>query len=208
MKPLSAIAVFALSLASVGCGGVQHCKDAAPPDTTACYEFSNLSTGLQGIGLSASLATLCAVISAESEAGECPAEGRVGGCSGNEQDAYDYIEWTYDASEAIACGSDEVRVDGNGDPASAEPGVCSDAAGAAINVTFQNVSGGPITIYWSDEACAQREYHRLEAGQAATQATFVGHAWVARAGTGDPAGGILWERLMTTADDGGTIDVP
>ena len=74
--------LFALLLPAAGClTGTQHCKDAPPPDTTACFEFSNLASDLQGLGLSASLATLCTVIDAQTQAGSCPAEGRVGGCA-------------------------------------------------------------------------------------------------------------------------------
>lgn len=202
--------LFALLLPAAGClTGTQHCKDAPPPDTTACFEFSNLASGLQGLGLSASLATLCTVIDAETQAGSCPAEGRVGGCAGDEQEAYDYIEWSYDASEPINCGSDEVRVDANGDPLTADSNpssVCSAAnAPDPISVTFRNDSGGPVTVYWSDPSCDESEYHRMDAGATVGQDTFDGHAWVARAGTGDPLGGVVWEAVLDASDDSTTV---
>jgi len=204
--------VVSLPLLAAGClTGTQHCKDAPPPDTTACIEFTNLPGGLEGIGLSASLSTACGIIGASTEAGACPAQGRVGGCAGDEQETYDYVEWSYDPSEAISCGSDEVRVDGDGNPLTAgsnPSSVCSAAnAPDAIDVTFQNDTGGPVTVYWSDANCSETEYHRLDAGASAGQQTFDGHAWVARAGTGEPFGVVVWEGVLTAVDDGTTVSI-
>ncbi|MCB9663258.1 MAG: hypothetical protein H6732_04030 [Alphaproteobacteria bacterium] len=116
--------VLATIVLATGCGssGTQHCaRDGSDGNTEICYDFSGIEQSLFGLGLQASLGILCQITGAPPSDGTCPDEGKVGGCSGDEQEKYDYIEWTYTGTiDELTCGSDEEKVGPDGAPYTGE----------------------------------------------------------------------------------------
>lgn len=115
MRP--ALALLLLPLAASGCflsSETVHCSD-NETDPENCIEFSGFDGGLFDVGLKASLGVLCEVVGSDPIDGACPTEGQVVGCAGDEQDQYDYVEWSYESDDVtspddVTCGSDEEKV--------------------------------------------------------------------------------------------------
>ncbi len=201
--------LFLLPLVAGCASDVMHCSDAAAGADAPCIQFDDMTTGLLGAGLRASMVTLCQAVGAEPKPGACPSEGRVGGCRGTEQDLYTYTEYVYEAGVGdIVCASDEELVDGEGAPLEGEEAsVCSEVGGAAITATFTNATGVTVTMYWVDTDCNEVAYQAIDAGGSVSQQTFVDHAWVGRVGSGNPTGQLVWEWVATAADDGTTVTI-
>lgn len=98
----------------------QYCaRDDGNGNTEICYDITGIEQSFFGVGLQASLGILCGITGATPAAGTCPDAGKVGGCQGDEQEKYFYVEWTNEGTlEELSCGSDEVKLAPNGEPAS------------------------------------------------------------------------------------------
>jgi hypothetical protein len=214
MRHLLSLAALSLGLAACNNGDVMSCSNSDDGVVTACYEFSNFEGGLFGLGLQASMTTLCTVIGSKPTSGACPTDNLVGGCAGDEQESYDYVEWSYaddevDSLSDISCGSDEVLVGPDGEPVS--PTVhdtCSIDSPTSVTPTFQNNHTGEVTLYWINQQCAEVAYTSIPAGGSVQQQTFSDHVWIAREGNSDPLGAIVWEYTVTAQDDGATLSIP
>lgn len=57
-------------------------------------------------------------------------------------------------------------------------GSLKSSSGAATNLTFENATGGEISLYWLDYQGQRVLYKKLPAGQTYLQGTFVTHPWL------------------------------
>lgn len=59
-----------------------------------------------------------------------------------------------------------------------EPTLRSTSGGARAALNFVNDRSAPVTVYWLDSAGERKAFRTLAPGEAFTQSTFVGHAWL------------------------------
>lgn len=117
--------LIATTLLSTSCflsSEALYCASTSDGETEACIDIYDIDNGLfTGVGLRASLAILCGVVGAEPVDGQCPDEGKIAGCQGDEQDAYLYTEWTYDdgsglTADDVSCAGSDTKVGPDGTP--------------------------------------------------------------------------------------------
>ena len=217
---------LALSAGTISCEGSasQFCAESDVPGgaPVRCVQISGLSSSNADVAASATMDLLCRAMGQASAPGECPADGRVGGCQ-KESEGYVVTEWLYEGTiDDINCGSSESKLDGDGTVLEAPAGddddatgddddaadlLCSLYGGADITVTFSNDSAQQVTLYWIDWDCNETAYTVLDAGSSHVQDTFGLHSWRARAGDQDPVGAVVWEQRLAESDDGSTLSI-
>lgn len=181
-----------------------------------CLEFSDFSSGAGGTLLRGSFASFCAASGVgRLEPGTCPVEGRLGACLEEDED-YTVIKWVYETEndtsiDDVNCVSSETRLGPDGEPYDIDPPrdegsepICSPEGTAdAATITVTNTGIRPMTLYWGQPNCTERQYQVIDPGVAYVQETFVGHLWRVRAGRGDTEARVL---LDLTAEDGGSYE--
>ena len=224
------VAAGAISLTTaalvVGCsaGSSQFCAESATPGgpPVRCVQIAGLGGSTADLAASTVMNALCTAMGQTAANGDCPADGRVGGCQ-EESEGYVVTEWEYEGTiDDIECDTDESKLDGDGTVLEAPAGdddtagddddatddICSLNGGVSITVTFSNDSGQQVTLYWVDWDCNEVAYHLVDAGGTVDdQQTFGLHGWRARAGDSAPSGAVVWERRLVDTDDGATISI-
>lgn len=93
---------------------------------------------------------------------------------------------------------------------SAQP--CADAPSKSPNsqtqakVTFENRSGGSVTVHWRDYEGTAVKYASLDDGSTVTQSTYAGHIWEVRDASGACISTFVAGGSDATAAIGGTVE--
>lgn len=192
-----------------------YCAGTVDGLTSGCLEFSDFDRSVGGQQMRASFALFCSAASfAKAVPGECPLEGRVGGCREHHEmytlDTYSY-EGEVDSIDDIECGFNETRLGPDGEPLggastdspvdSDTDAICSDPGDSVrTSVDLHNDSSLDATLYWGDFDCVEQRIMSLDAGVSRPLNTTVGHVFRVREGSDEPSGRILLE--ITAEADG------
>ncbi|TVQ90751.1 MAG: hypothetical protein EA397_11770 [Deltaproteobacteria bacterium] len=212
---MSARPWISLAVLFSGCGFFQsdtfYCAGTVDGLTSGCLEFSDFDRSIGGQQMRASFAIYCSAASfAKAVPGECPLEGRIGGCRGHHEmytlDTYSY-EGEVESLEDIYCSSNDTKIGPDGLPwdphgtDSDEDPICSDPSdGERTSIDLHNQTSTDATVYWGDFDCNEQRIMSLSAGVLRPLNTTVGHVFRVRAGSDVPNGRILAE--LTAEPDG------
>lgn len=209
----------ALALFSTSCAFFQsdtfHCAGTVDGLTAGCLEFYDFEQSLGGQQLRASFAAFCSAANyAEAKPGECPVEGRIGGCRELHEmytlDTYDY-EGEVESIDEIRCTTGDTRIGPDGQPY--EPGtetddtdvpldpgsepICSDPSDSErTTIEVENATTAAVALYWGDFDCQEQRIVGLDPGQRSPVDTTVGHVFRVRAGRDVHNGAILAEFIV------------